>query len=114
QGRYGRDPTGSRGGGGGGGQLPLFDKAGIEYSKHFPDELKADNISEQEALDAFYNGTKYTSKVGDAIVYKPVKGQPNNGVTLVVDKSRKKAVTVWRGDAKRSWKRGWPHMLWYP
>jgi len=98
------------------GQLPLFDQEGITYTDHFPDELRKDEpiISEEEALDAFLNGKKYTSTIGDAIVYKPVKGQPTNGITIVVDKSEKKVVTAWRGDEKRSWRRGWPHMTWYP
>jgi len=96
------------------GQLPLFDQEGITYTYHFPNELLKDNISEEEALDAFLNGKKYTSTIGDAIVYKPVKGQPSKGITIVVDKSEKKVVTAWRGDEKRTWKRRWPHMMWYP
>lgn len=95
-------------------QLPLFDQEGIKYTEHFSDELLEDEISEEEALDAFLNGKKYTSAIGDALIYKPVKGQPTKGITIVVDKSEKKVVTAWRGDEKRTWWRGWPHMTWYP
>ncbi|NOK60513.1 MAG: hypothetical protein GFH27_549297n112 [Chloroflexi bacterium AL-W] len=96
------------------GELPLFDREGILYTKHFPGELNNDNISEEEVLDTFLNGKKYQSSFGDAIVYKAIPGQPKNGVTIVVSKSERKAITAWRGDEKRSWRCGWPYMTWYP
>ena len=96
------------------GQLPLFDQAGITYTNHLQDQLRARNISESEALDAFLDGDNYMRYVDGT--WLPVSHNPKTGVTVAVDKAIRLVTTVFeRGPKGNGWRPGWSgDVTWYP
>jgi hypothetical protein len=94
---------GPDGGGGGGIGDTSFSNLGIRTTSHFQDRLVEWGIPEEEALNVYLNGKKYTNASGEWMVW-----DPKAKLAIRVDNGDYGAITIFEQEQlPRSWLPGW-------